>query len=173
MKKPTPASDDMVRIYVGRRASGRPVSGWERAVLFLDGGWVGWTTITESDAKNSAPDELVRCRRTPSQPWCDWCGSNMSVARDIELQAFFTTIDDDAWPRLAIAIRNSQKRTVTEWRAAGARLIAAATKDRRYPASPASRLFRARGIGTRSLLKLLSSDRLPAVVDPKQNVSEQ
>lgn len=159
MKKPVPADDDMVRIYVSRRASGRPIPGWEKAVLFLDNNWIAWTTITEAEAKNSAPDDLVRRRRTPSQPWCDWCGANTSVADDLEMQAYFATIDDDAWPRMSIAARRSQRQAAAEWRAAGARLIAAATRDRRGPASPASGLFRQRGAGTRSLLKLLAPDR--------------
>lgn len=159
------ASDDMVRIYVNRRASGRPVPGWEKAVYFLpatpDGlpAWVGWTAITESEAKQADPDDLVRRTRTPGQRWCDWCGPNTSVSDDIELQAYFTTIDDDDWPRLAIAMRQSQRQAAAEWRAAGTRLIAAVTRARRGPASPASNLFQKRGAGTRSLLKLLVPDR--------------
>jgi hypothetical protein len=162
MKKPAPATDDLVRIYVNRRASGRLVPGWERAVLFLPTaagkpGWIGWTTITEAEAKNSAPDDLVRCRRTPGQRWCNWLGPNMSVADDIELQAFFATVPDDEWPRLAIAVRRSQRQAAAAWHAAGARLIAAATSDRHHPASPAASLFRERGTGQRSLL--IASDR--------------
>ncbi|CAI9400160.1 hypothetical protein ANOBCDAF_00427 [Pleomorphomonas sp. T1.2MG-36] len=153
------ASDDMVRIYVGRRASGRPVPGWEKAVLFLPGNWIGWTTITETEAKQADPDELVRCRRTPAQRWDDWLGPNMTVADDIELQAFFATVPDDEWPRLAIAVRRSQRQAAAAWHAAGARLIAAATRNRRGPASPASSLFRERGTGRRSLLKLITPDR--------------
>lgn len=150
------ASDDFVRIYVSRRANGQTVSGWEKAVLFLDGGWVGWTTITESEAKHASDGDLIRCRRTPSQRWCEWLGPNTSVADDLELQAYFATIADDEWPRMAIAIRHSQRQAVAEWRAAGVRLIAAATRDRRGPASRASKMFLKRGSGPRSLLNLLA-----------------
>ncbi|WP_051228241.1 hypothetical protein [Pleomorphomonas oryzae] len=159
------ASDDMVRIYVNRRASGRPVPGWEKAVYFLpptpDGlpGWIGWTTVTESEAKNSGRDDLVRRTQTPAQRWDDWLGPNMTVADDLEMQAFFATVPDDEWPRLAIAVRRSQRQAAAAWRAAGARLIAAATRNRRDPASPASNLFRERGTGRRSLLKLITPDR--------------
>lgn len=159
MKKPIRATDDMVRIYVGRRASGRPVPGWEKAILYLDDGWVGWTTITESDAQNSGPDDLVRCRRTPSQPWCEWLGPNTCVANDIELQAYFATVADDEWPRLAIGVRHSQRQAAAEWRAVGAHLIAAVTRARSGTASRASNLFRERGTGRRSLLKLIAPDR--------------
>ena len=167
------ASDDLVRIYVSRRASGRPVPGWEKAVYFLpptpDGlpGWIGWTSITEAEAKSAPPDDLVRRRRTPGQRWCDWCGPNTSVSDDIELQAYFVTINDDEWPHLSIAVRRSQRQAVAAWRASGARLIAAATHDRRHLGSPTANLFQKRGTGTRSLLKLIVSDRATSGLKPE------
>lgn len=150
----TAASDDAVLRYIERRAMDRRILGWEKAVLFLDGGWVGWTSVSESDAKATTADELVRRRRTPGQPWCPWLGPDVSVAADIELQAFFTVVPDDGWRRLATSIRRNPKIVVREWREIGARLLAAAAgaPSPRQPRPQAPVLtFAARGPGRRSL----------------------
>lgn len=147
------ATVNSVLRYVSRRALDRRIMGWERVAIILDGGdkpaWVAWMTISEEEARQWDPPEHIRRIRTPAQPWCAWLGADTSVADDLPLQAFFATVPDDGWPRLAATIRYHQHRTVADWRATGERLLAA---TRGAPAAPGpyAGAFSRRGTGRRS-----------------------
>lgn len=149
------ATVNSVLRYVSRRAYDRRVLEWKRVVVLLDGGgekptWAAWTSITEEEARQWEPTKHVRRVRTPAQRWCPWLGADTSVADDLPLQAFFATVPDDEWPRLDAAIRYHQHRMVSDWRAAGGRLLAAVS-GAPTELGPYTKAFSLRGTGRRSL----------------------
>jgi hypothetical protein len=136
-----------------RRAIDRRVTGWVKLAQFV-GDWAAWACVSEAEAKSAPADEFAHRIRTPGQPWCDWLGPDISVAADLVVQAYFATVPDDQWPRLATAIRRDQRKTVAEWREAGQRLLAAAAgapPPRQPRPHPIALAFTTRGPGRRSL----------------------
>jgi hypothetical protein len=73
------------------------------------------------------------------------------------LQSFFMTmIDPEDWHRLEIAVRQAPKRCLRDWRASGARIMAAVSPETAAPVpdtpGPLDGWPAARGEGQRSLL---------------------
>lgn len=152
------ADDDLVRLYVSRRAADQRATGWVKLAQRIDGDWAAWMSVSEAEARAAPLEDYAHRVRTLGQPWCEYLGPNTAVADDAELQAFFLTVDDDRWPRLSTAIHHDQRQAISDWREAGARLLAAAAG--RSHASPASSLFLERGTGRRSLIHTDGTTRM-------------
>jgi len=107
-----------LRRYVIDKAAGRsPRHEWQ----YFDASMNAWYRADEGRARSH---EHFRRSRQDGHGWCDVLGHRTSVADDLELQAFFLTIAEDEWPRLATAVRRCAVRCLREWRASGARIIA-------------------------------------------------
>lgn len=109
----------VLRRYVIERASGRTPR-YEWAFYSADLG--AWIRTDEMTARRHAHRQRIRIE---GLPWCEVLGHQTSVADDMPLQMYFLTLDQDDWPRLAAVAREHPKRCLREWRASGARIIAA------------------------------------------------
>lgn len=138
-----------LRRYVIDRATGRtPHAEWS----YYSPDIGAWILVSETTARQH---EYHRRVRIEGQPWCDVLGHRTAVADDTALQTFFLTITPDGWHRLAIDVAQHPKRCLREWRAAGARIIAAVDPDAapsRATAGPLSEWPTSRGTGPRSML---------------------
>lgn len=112
----------LLRRYVIRRSSGTyPCPEYARRVE-VDGIGV-WLHCGERAAHKS--DRWKRVR-VPGRPWCPVLGTHLDIARDVMLQAYFATIHGGGWFRAEQEVRRHPRRCLSEWRAAGHRLIDAA-----------------------------------------------
>ncbi|WP_020180265.1 hypothetical protein [Methylopila sp. M107] len=142
-----------LRRYVRERAAGRAAAEWSRYDPTI-GAWLAADEVGAADAKGlGLPWRRVR---QAGAPWCQVLGADVSVARDDELQAHLATFDVDdlpAWRRAWKGCARHPRQSLAEWRASGARLLAAATGGP-VTAGPLAALFQRRGTGRRSLLGL-------------------
>lgn len=140
----------VIRRYVIDRACGRmPRKEWEFCASDI-GAWI------RADETTARQHEHHRRVRTEGQPWCDVLGHRTAVRDDLALQVYFETIPHDDWPRVAIAVMRRPTRCLRDWRAAGARIIAAvdpgAGPSGTLGSGPLSGWPKARGTGARSML---------------------
>lgn len=140
----------ILRRYVIDRAAGRvPRPEW--AYYSPDvGAWV------RADEAAAGRHEHHRRVRREGRPWCDVLGHRTTVRDDVALQIYFLTVEPAEWRRLAIAVERSPMKCLREWRAGGARLIAAVdgssmTSGTTMP-GPLDGWPERRGTGPRSML---------------------
>ncbi|MCX7321630.1 MAG: hypothetical protein NT113_19835 [Hyphomicrobiales bacterium] len=119
----------LLRRYVLERAAGR-FPRKEFARYDVDIG--AWVRCEEAVARASAH---WRCLRQPSAPWCPVLGSRTGVYDDEALQAFFITIPEDEWQRLATRVGKRPKACLQDWRESGRRILDAVSNN--HPASGA------------------------------------
>lgn len=140
-----------LRRYVLNCAAGRtPRSEW----AYYESDIGAWLLADKSAARRHEHHRRVR---VDGRPWCDVLGHRTDVADDLPLQTFFLTISPDDWSRLAIEVTQRPKRCLKDWRAAGARIIAAVDPDAAASgtaAGPLSEWPTSRGTGPRSMLPL-------------------
>uniref|UniRef100_A0A9E8CSZ7 Uncharacterized protein n=1 Tax=Bosea sp. NBC_00436 TaxID=2969620 RepID=A0A9E8CSZ7_9HYPH len=111
-----------------------------------------WLRCDERAARIS--DRWKRMR-VPGRPWCPVLGSTVDIAQDVMLQSYFATMDDTDWFRLEQQVRRHPRRCLSEWRAAGQRLIVAAqaaAAGHRAPGRLSGWPVK-RGTGSRSLVE--------------------
>lgn len=140
----------VLRRYVIRRATGGPCPEYARLVL-IGRSLAAWV---RSDERAACASDRWRRIRLPGGPWCPVLGHILVIAQDVALQAYFETISAEGWKTLEIDVRRSPARCLREWRAAGHRIIAAATAASRGRGLPGrlSGWPAKRGSGARSLL---------------------
>ena len=142
----------VLRRYVIERAAGRsPRHEW--AYYAADIG--AWIRADETSARRHEYHQRIRIE---GLPWCDVLGHRTDVRDDIALQLYFMTmIDSDDWHRLEIAVRGYPKRSLREWRASGARIMAAVSPETAAPVpdtpGPLDGWPSERGSGQRSLMR--------------------
>ncbi|WP_205502498.1 hypothetical protein [Rhodopseudomonas sp. BR0G17] len=140
----------VLRRYVIDRASGRsPRHEW--AFYAEDLG--AWILADEMTARRHEHHKRIRVE---GREWCDILGHRADVRDDMPLQVFFLTIDPEDWRRLEIAVRQAPKRCLRDWRASGARIMAAVTPETAAPVpetpGPLDGWPEKRGEGQRSML---------------------
>lgn len=142
----------LLRRYVLERAAGR-VPAAEYARLEEMGEGIGaWIRCDRQTAQ--AARHWRRLRRAGTL-WCPVLGSRLDIAQDAALQAFFMTIPDDDWSRLAAAVRARPSDCLRRWQQAGRRILVAAAAVAMGNPPPPGRLAGwpgQRGTGPRSLL---------------------
>ncbi|QDL99518.1 hypothetical protein FLL57_20355 [Rhodopseudomonas palustris] len=120
----------LLRRYVLERASERfPCKEFAR-YDFNIGAWV------RCDEATARASEHWRRLRRSSAAWCPVLGSRTDVLTDDALQAFFLTISEDEWQRLATRVGKRPKACLRDWREAGRRILSAVSND--HPESGAS-----------------------------------
>lgn len=135
-----------LRRYVIDRAAGRtPHPEWAYYAPDI-GAWL------YADGASARRHEHHRRVRIDGRPWCDVLGHRTDVRDDLQLQAYFLTIPEDDWHRLAIDVAQHPNRCLREWRAAGALILAAADPDVATSQGPLSDWPPSRGTGPRSML---------------------
>jgi hypothetical protein len=137
----------VLRRYVIDRSAGRtPRQEWEYYAPDI-GAWI------RADETTAYRHDHHRRIRVDGLPWCGVLGRRTDVADDLPLQTYFLTVPHDEWSRLAVEVAQRPKRCLMDWRAAGARIIAAVSGT-----SPPSELGPlagwpdSRGTGPRSML---------------------
>jgi len=141
----------LLRRYVVRRSSGAyPCPEYARRVPIENVGFA-WQRCDERAAR--AADRWKRMR-IPGRPWCPVLGNRLDIAQDVMLQSFFAIAGDDDWFRLEQEVRRQPRRCLSEWRAAGRRLIEAAQAAAAGHRAPGklSGWPAKRGTGARSLV---------------------
>lgn len=116
-----PAQRRSLRRYVLARASGHECTGWTRRID-LGAGIEAWVWCTELEAKNYSQSDVRRVR-TPGQPWCRWCGRDVSIAGDLTLQAAIQAVSEDGWSAIAAEARRSPAALLLRLMAEGRRLL--------------------------------------------------
>lgn len=138
----------LLRRYVIDRAAGRVASEWSR----YDEELGAWVRCTELAARSA---EHWRRLRRPGTLWCPVLGNRLKIAQDMALQAYFLTIPEDSWSRLANAVRSRPRHCLYRWRETGRRILNATAVHSSGEQSPPGKLTgwpRARGRGARSLI---------------------
>lgn len=137
----------ILRRYVIDRAAGRsPHPEWS----WLNPDLGAWILADETTARQHVHHRRIR---REGVPWCDFLGHRTAVHDDRELQVYFETIPDDEWSRLAIAVMRHPQRSLQDWRASGARIIAAVSGTPSVSGTGAlSGWPKERGTGPRSML---------------------
>lgn len=141
----------LLRRYVIRRSSGAyPCPEYARRIP-IDGVGFAWQRCDEHAAHAADRWRRVRIR---GRPWCLVLGPTLDVAQDVALQSFFATMDDAEWFRLEQQVRHHPRRCLSDWRAAGQRLIEAAQAAAAGHRAPGklSGWPAKRGTGARSLV---------------------
>jgi hypothetical protein len=138
----------MLRRYVLERAAGR-IPRKEYARYDFDLG--AWVRCDEAVARDS---EHWRRLRKPATPWCPVLGPQTGIADDDSLQAFFVTVADDGWQRLAARVEKRPTACLREWRESGRRILDAVSLDHPRRVAPPGKLAWwpiERGTGRRGL----------------------
>lgn len=141
----------ILRRYVIERASGRtPRAEWSYYAADIG----AWIRTDEMTARRHEHHQRIRIE---GLPWCEVLGHRTDVADDLPLQVFFLTIDlEDGWSRLVAAVREHPKRCLQDWRASGARIMAAVAPEQAQPfpdtPGPLDKWPAKRGDGQRSML---------------------
>jgi hypothetical protein len=141
----------LLRRYVLERAAGRiPAAEYVRLEEVAPGvgGWI------RCDEKTARESEHWRRLRRPGALWCPVLGNRLGVAQDVALQAYFLTVPEDGWQRLANEVRRCPLECLRRWRDAGRRILAASVAQTSGALPPPGRLAgwpAQRGIGSRSL----------------------
>lgn len=142
----------LLRRYVLGRAAGRiPAAEFVRLEEVAPG-LGGWIKCDEKTAKES---EHWRRLRKPGALWCPVLGNHLGIAQDVALQAYFLTVSEDGWQRLANEVRRRPSGCLRRWRDAGRRILRASVAQTSGALPPPGRLAgwpARRGTGSRSLL---------------------
>lgn len=141
----------LLRRYVIERAAGRmPCKEYARYDFDI-GAWVRCDEI--------AARESIHWRRLrkPGAPWCPILGPLTDIDEDDDLQAFFETIPEDGWQRLAAGVGKRPTACLREWTESGRRILNAVSGNHPRNGAPHGKLVgwpTGRGTGRRSLFRV-------------------
>jgi len=138
----------LLRRYVFERTAGRTP---RKEFARYHSGIGAWIRCDETTARDSAH---WRRLRKLAAPWCPILGPQTSIADDDALQAYFATVPEDGWQRLAALVGKRPTTCLREWRESGRRILDAVSLDHPRRAAPPGKLAGwpiGRGTGRRSL----------------------
>jgi hypothetical protein len=141
----------LLRRYVLERAAGRTPAAEYVRLEEVAPGVGGWIRCDEKTARES---EHWRRLRRPGALWCPVLGNRLGIAQDVALQAYFLTVPEGGWQRLADEVRRRPSQCLRHWRDAGRRILAASAGTTTGRPPPQGRLAgwpAHRGTGSRSL----------------------